>query len=187
MCDWDLAPPAIFAGSLHHSNSQTRDILSSHWLKYLVISVALSVLHWPATESALFHFFLYLALTSPPQSHFIYLHSFLQLMSFGFSFSLASLFLNRPKLNMEELDHNTDLQHVTQSISLFSLFPPCFPFHNKNHKGHKAEMISQNRFFQHPAQWGPILLYTMLVSNSTNFFNERRTIGIWKKDRYPEA
>lgn len=53
----------------------------------------------------------------PLQSHFIYLHSFLQLGSSWFSFSLAPLCLNTSKSNIKDLAHNPSCQHATQSIS----------------------------------------------------------------------
>lgn len=86
-----------------------------------------------------------LAFTSP-QSPSIYLPSFLQLMSFWFSFPLAFFFLNLSKSNMKD-------RIVTMMAS--RLFHPsiCFsfsqPFHNKDHRDWKAEITSWRRFFQH--------------------------------------
>lgn len=95
------------------------------------------------------------------------------------SFPLTSFLLHVP---------NTKIWIITlvaskllKSIYLFSLFPPCFPFCNKDHKGCKSKMISWSRFFQHTPQWGPILPYTMLKSSAIKLSKEGRIIGTWIK------
>lgn len=174
-CDWDHAPSATFAGSLHHTNSQARYILPSHWSESLVTlpSSLCSALTSNGVCSFPFLFPPGAYLSSLVPFHFPPLLSATHML--WFPFPLASLLLNTWKT-------------CTITLVAIMLLNPflCFPFSHpaslfttKTIKAANQRWFPGARFFQHPAQWGPILPYTVLINSNINLFKEGKSRGMW--------